>query len=681
MNGERFINRDISWLEFNGRVLEEAADHGNPLMERLKFLSIFSSNLDEFFMVRIAALSSRYSQTGNPAEGKVLRQLRKRIHGLVTEQYRYYRNVLLPEMAEAGFRLLPYSRLTAAQKREAAHIFEKEFLPVLSPIALDESRHSFPLLPNLGLELLIRLHHPLADGSMQEGFAVLEVPANLPRFMKIGSVFVPAEEVIAGNAALLFHGCGILECSTFRITRDMDFSLDDESIADILTEMQIALQKKKKRSVIRLEISAAMSAAGRAFLKKNLNIEQPDRVYSIRGPLNLADLSRFSGGRQYPHLSDVPFPPMPPYRIDPAVPVMENIRRAGALLLHHPYESFDPVIRLLEEAAEDPAVLAVKQTLYRVTENSAVVRALIRAARNGKQVTVLFEIKARFDEENNIRLAAELAEAGAHVVYGIPGLKVHSKALLIVRREKNGALHRYVHLSTGNYNEQTARQYTDLALLSDDPALTEDTACLFNVITGFSEPQKWNKLIVAPFDFRERILEKIDRETHSISIKVNAVIDTEIMEHLCMAAARGVTVRLAVRGICGLEPQENLSIVSIVDRFLEHSRIYIFDNGGYPEYYIGSADLMPRNLKRRIEILFPVEQPDLRRELDHIMTTIFSDRRKGRRVTGRNRYSATANTDEFEPTRSQTALYRYYRERQEKRQNSSKLRIQCRGRK
>ncbi len=673
MNGERFINRDISWLEFNSRVLEEAADRGNPLMERLKFLAFFSSNLDEFFMVRIAALTSRFHQTGNPAAGRLLARLKKRIGELVREQYAYYRTVILPELSEAGIRILPYRRLTAAQKREADHLFEQEILPVLTPIAID-STHPFPLLPNLGLELLIRLRHPAEGGKMQEGFAVLEVPAVLPRFITLekneSSVCcITAEELIAKNITHLFRGCEILECSPFRITRDMDLSIDDESIDDILSEMQIALQKKMKRMAIRLEISSGMSDAGHTFLQKNLHVSQ---VYTIRGPLNLKALFSLAASRSYPHLSDLPLPPLPPYRIDPDRSIMENIRRQGSLLLHHPYESFEPVIRLLEEAAEDPAVLAIKQTLYRVSDHSAIVNALIKAARNGKQVTVLFEIKARFDEENNIRRARELAEAGAHVVYGIAGLKVHAKALLIVRREEDGLLRRYVHLSTGNYNEQTALQYTDLGYFSADPLLTEDIACLFNIITGFSEPVSWHKLLVAPFDLHTKILEKIDREQVRITVKANAVIDTEIMEHLCRAAERGVEVNLAIRGICGLEAGEKINIVSVVDRFLEHSRIYIFDNQGNPEYYMGSADLMPRNMKRRIEILFPVEQPELREELDRILHIVFADKRKGRRVIGRNLYSRTGDgsTGCFEETRSQMALYRYYQDRLKTRKRS-----------
>ncbi len=672
MKEEKFINRDISWLEFNSRVLEEAEDPGNPLMERLKFLAIFSSNLDEFFMVRIAALLSRYHQTGNPAVNRLLSGLRKRIHVLVKEQYMYYRNVILPELAEASIRILPYHRLTTAQKREAAAIFEREFLPVLTPIAID-SAQTFPLIPNLSLELLVRLRHPAASGGMQEGFAVLEVPAVLPRFVALkkddsGAIFLLAEDLIAKNISALFRGCEILECSPFRITRDMDFSIDDESVDDILPEMQIALQKKMKRIIIRLETAAGMSAAARSFLQKNLPV-LPEQTYSIHGPLNLTSLSRLTASfRSMIRLYDPPLPPLPPFRINPALSIVENIRQQGAFMVHHPYESFDPVIRFLEESAEDPAVLAIKQTLYRVSGHSGIVNALIKAAKNGKQVTVLFEIKARFDEENNIRRARELAEAGAHVVYGIAGLKVHCKALLTVRREEDGQLRRYVHLSTGNYNETTAQQYTDLGYFSNDPLLTEDVACLFNVITGFFEPHLWNKLIVAPFNLREKILQMIDREDTRITIKANAVIDSEVMEHLCLAAERGVKIDLAIRGICGLYPvSENIRIVSVLDRFLEHSRIYIFANGGNPEYYLGSADLMPRNLKRRIEILFPVEHPELRQELDQIMAFIFSDKRKGRRVTGKNQYTSTGNGSalQYEETRSQPALYRYYLNRQQ----------------
>ena len=693
MNNKYFINRDISWLEFNRRVLDEATDCGNPLLERLKFLAIFSSNLDEFFMVRMAAIMRKEADQenlvgndGTYTPGELLESLDERIRELVEKQYRYYRDDILPELAENGIRIASYDELSGPQQTAAHLLFEREILPVLTPVGVDPS-HPFPLVPNLGLELLVRLNLNWKNrkiGKRRESFAIVEVPSVVPRFIPVESdqedgtlTFMPAEELIANNLASLFLGCEILECSAFRISRDMDFSIDEESIDDLLSEMQITLQRKTKRIVVRLEVAQSATAKTRTFLQKKLGATE-EQTYSIDGPLNLKNLWELAG-LQVPELTDDPMPPLPPLRIDPNLSMIENIRRRGSLMIHHPYESFDPVVRLLEEAAEDPDVLAIKQTLYRVSGNSPIVNALVKAARNGKQVSVLFEIKARFDEENNIRRARELAEAGAHVVYGIAGLKVHCKALLIVRREETG-IRRYVHLSTGNYNDKTARQYTDLGYFSDDPLLASDVAGLFNVITGFSDPPHWHKLIVAPFELKNRIIYLIDREAMlssrqnpgHITIKVNAVIDYEVIEHLYAAAERHVKIDLIVRGICGLNPYalpekvgKNIRVVGILDRFLEHSRIYIFRNNGSPEYFMGSSDLMPRNLKRRIELLFPVEQKELRAELDMIVQTALNDKRKGRVLNGANSYSCTSDgsTEKYEKTRSQYALYEYYKAR------------------
>lgn len=680
MENEKFINRDISWLEFNSRVLNEATDTGCPLMERLKFLAIFSSNLDEFFMVRMAALTQQ--DPGVSAELPGI--LEQRVRELVTRQYAHFRDQILPALEKEHIRIVAWSDLASAEQDAARRVFEREIFPVLTPIGIDPT-HPFPLVPNLGLELLVRLMKPSVEG-FQERFAVLEAPAVVPRFIPLESQansgnlrkFIPVEELIANNLEVLFNGCEILECSPFRVTRDMDFSIDEESIDDILSEMQIALQKKTKRIVIRLEIAASASAKARDFLLSRLGAT-PEQTYSINGPLNLKSLFELAALNTAPHLTDPPQPPLPPYRFDPNLSVIENIRRKGCAMIHLPYESFDPVVRLLEEAAEDPDVLAIKQTLYRVSSNSPVVSALKKAARNGKQVSVLFEIKARFDEENNIRRARELAEAGAHVVYGIAKLKVHCKALLIVRREPTG-IRRYVHLSSGNYNEKTAKQYTDIGYFTDDPMIASDVSALFNVITGFSDPPSWNKLIVAPFELKNRILYLIDREAKlsnaqnpgHIIIKANAVIDDEVIEHLYEAARHHVKIDLIVRGICGLNPfalersaAKNIRIVAILDRYLEHSRIYIFNNNGAPEYFVGSADLMPRNLKRRVELLFPVEQVELRQELDFIVNAALNDRRKGRTLCGGNAYTktCTGGAARFEDTRSQVLLYEYYKNR------------------
>ncbi len=696
MKNERIINRDVSWLEFNSRVLDEAADQDNPLLERLKFLAIFSSNLDEFFMVRMAAIRRQAAdaQTLPPQTvddpNRLLQRLEKRVRELVTWQYNYFNVTIRPALEKEKIKLLTWQSLKPADKTAARIMFEREILPVLTPVGIDPS-HPFPLVQNLRLMLLIRLLKP-SPGGFQERFAIVEVPSVVPRFIPLetsgsGLTYILAEELIANNLNALFNGCDILECSPFRITRDMDFSIDEDSIEDLLSEMQIALQKKMERIVIRLEITSRASEKSCCFLSEKLQAK-PEQIYKIDGPLNLKSLFELVSLHDFPQLLNPPMPPLEPLAFNRDEPILTAIHKAGAALIHLPYESFDPVIRLLEEAAEDPAVLAIKQTLYRVSGNSPIVRALKKAARNGKQVSVLFEIKARFDEENNIRLARELAESGAHVVYGIAGLKVHCKALLIVRREAT-EIRRYVHLSTGNYNDSTAKQYTDIGYFTDDPLIAADVSGLFNVITGFSDPPVWNKLIVAPFDLKKHILYLIDREARlstasnpgHIRIKANAVIDTDVIEHLYTAAEHFVKIDVVVRGICGLNPFAlspkaggNIRIVSIIDRFLEHSRIYIFGNNGNPEYYIGSADLMPRNLKSRIELIVPVEQKNLRQELDVIFQTAFQDKRKGRVVCGANRYTRTCDgpAEEFEETRSQYKLYQFYKSRQERARKNKK---------
>ena len=437
---EQYINRDISWLEFNARVLGEAADKGNPLLERLKFIAIFSSNLDEFYMVRVAGVSQQLGEPFKRVYGEsgyvpavLMKQLDTRIRQLVERQYRSLYKEILPELARNGIRLAAWTELPQEKRDALRKRFITNYLPILTPIGIDSS-HPFPQVPNLGLELLVRLKRENDD---REHFAVLEVPALIPRFIEVEvygrrATFITSEELIANNLDLLFNKCTILECSAFRITRDMDFSIDEESIADLLTEMQIALQKKAQRKVVRLEISSLMSRKSREWLSGMLKTPR-EYVFSISGMLNLKDLFRLAGLTNVPELADRPLPPLPSVNCPKGADIFRTIREKGGFLLHHPYESFNPVVRFLEEAAADPNVLAVKQTLYRVSGNSPVVKALIAAARNGKQVSVLVEIKARFDEENNINWARELANAGAHVVYGIAGLKVHCKALMVVR--------------------------------------------------------------------------------------------------------------------------------------------------------------------------------------------------------------------------------------------------------
>lgn len=690
---EKFINRDISWLEFNSRVLDEAADKGNPLLERLKFIAIFSNNLDEFFMVRIAAIAQQrgtqfqkiYKDYGYDPEELILR-LDRRVRVLVEKQYRHLNGEILPELEKEGIHLITWDRLTPSQKNTAMKIMSSELCPVLTPIGVDQS-HPFPLVPNLGLEMLIRLKK---EGDADERFALLEVPSVMPRFIQLensphGVFYISAEEIIANNLDMLFSGCKILERSMFRVTRDMDFSIDEDSISDLLSEMQIALQKKTKRAPVRVEVSAGMSRKSKAWLTDKLKAN-PDSFYSINGIISLKAMFTLSSLHGFPHLVNRELPPLPSIHCDEKKSMFAQMREKCPFIVHLPYESFNPVVKLLEEAADDPNVLAIKQTLYRVSGNSPVVKALIRAARNGKQVSVLFEIKARFDEENNINWSMELAEAGAHVVYGIAGLKVHCKALLVIRREDDGIM-RYVHLSTGNYNDRTAKQYTDVGYFSTDKALATDVSALFNVITGFSSPPVWNMLIVAPFNMREKLIFLIDRESRMstpenpgrIIMKINALIDYEIIEHLYAAAEKNVKIDLIVRGICSMNPYwlkpefaSNIRVISILDRYLEHSRIYYFYNNGSPEYYMGSSDVMPRNIRRRIELLFPVSSQAIRSELDFILETAMNDARKGRHLNGPNQYSRTLEMGRYEKTRSQNVLYEYYAERYAKFKESSK---------
>ncbi len=674
----RYINRELSWLEFNARVLDEAADKGTPLLEKLKFLAIFSSNLDEFVMVRLAGIRQQVS--GKSVAGydpkALLTQLRTRIRTLVKRQYNYFSKNAKPALTKHGIELVSYQDLNRNQQLRMRKYFDREIYPVLTPIGVDPS-HPFPRLRNLGLQILVRL---MKKDDTHEAFAIIEVPDIIPRFIRVDNragrnLFITAEDLISANLETLITGCTIRESGCFRITRDMDFFFDEDSVADLLSELQIELQKTAKRKVIRMEIASKMTIKSRRWLQKNLDVE-PENIYTFPEILDLKGLFNLIGQLDFPELQDQPLPQLPSVRIDPDTRIHESIRQQGSLLLHHPYESFSPVVRLLNEAADDPKVLAIKQTLYRVSGNSPIVKALARAARNGKQVSVLIELKARFDEENNIVWAQQLAEAGVNVIYGIAKLKVHCKALLIIRKEGVG-IRRYVHLATGNYNDKTAKLYTDLGMMSDDPLLTADISALFNVITGFSQPPEWNKVMVAPFNLRERITYLIKREAKlstpqnpgHIIIKINSLIDDEIIDCLYAAAKKNVKIELIVRGICGINPDyigkdgKNIRVVSVIDRFLEHSRIYYFSNNGSEEYFIGSADCMPRNLSRRIELLFPVDKPELQRELDDILKFGLQDRRKGRRMIGPNKYSRTVNSLRYERSRSQTALYNYYQKR------------------
>ena len=690
---EKYIDRDLSWLEFNRRVLDEAEDPATPLLEKLKFTAIFSSNLDEFIMVRLAGLAGKLPETApgqekdlagkKSAAVRLFRKISSVILQQTTRQSRILNEKLLPELACHAIRISNWENLTPSQKTAATAIMTRRIYPVLTPIGVDQS-HPFPLVPNLGLEMLIRLERK-EKNVFREKFAVLEVPQVIPRFIQVensaaGIVFIAAEELIEHHLEMLFDSCDIKECSMFRVTRDMDLAFDEEGMGgDLLSEIQTVLRKTTKRNVIRLELSSGISGKSSKFLLEHLKLSDDSRclIRKVEGMLNLKGLFELASLKGHPELLDPEQPPLRSPFFPAGCDCFEAVRNSSPILLHLPYESFDPVVEILEQAANDPNVLAIKQTLYRVGNDSPVVKALIAAARNGKQVSVLLELKARFDEENNIQWANFLADAGAHVVYGIAGLKVHCKALMIVRREEDG-IRRYMYLSSGNYNCKTARTYTDIGYFSCDPLLARDVSALFNVITGFSAPPRWNKLLVAPFNLKERLLFMIDREAAystkenpgKIVIKANSVIDDEIIDHLYDAAEKHVKIFLIIRGICGIDPAYlpreyagNIHITSILDRYLEHGRIFFFRNNGAPEYFAGSSDLMPRNLHRRIELLFPVDDPRLRSELDRILETQLGDRRKGRIMAGANKYTKTVAAQKYENTRSQVVLYEYYKKR------------------
>lgn len=688
----KYINREISWLEFNSRVLDEAADEGNQLLERLKFLAIFSSNLDEFFMVRIADMMQQTeTNPGDPEPVLLLNELRAKVRSLVATQYKCLNDDIIPALAQNGIVFKNFETLDTDRKALMRKYFLEQIHPVLTPIGIDQS-HPFPLIKNTGLEMLVKL---TKEGETEERFAIIEIPSILSRFITVEKqpgrqLYLPVGNLISHNLDILLSGCVVKEVSYFRITRDMDFILDEDRVNDMLYEMQQELRKTTKRRVIRLEISDKMSEASRKWLQEKLSVPD-DNVYIIPGFIDLRSLFEIAGNKNFPDLKDKELQPLASIHINEKESMFDAISRNGSFIVHHPYESFAPVVRMIEEAANDPNVLAIKQTLYRVGGGeSPIVRALIKAALNRKQVTVLFELKARFDEENNIVWARELAEAGAHVVYGIAGLKVHCKVLLIVRKEANG-INRYIHLSSGNYNDKTAKVYTDIGYFSNDKILANDVSALFNVITGFSRPPAWDRLFVAPFNLRDRLEFLINREATlstkenpgHIIIKANAVIDPQMIDCLYEAARKHVKIDMLVRGACSVNPyslkkgSENFRIVSVLDRFLEHSRIYYFKNNGASEYYVGSADLMPRNLDRRIEALFPIDKPEIRKELDMIISAGFNDKRKGRKMIAPNSYSSTINAQKHEKTRSQQTLYNFYKERCKTvaEQNKSELEI------
>lgn len=645
-----YVNRELSWLEFNYRVLSEARDKTIPLFDRLKFLSITASNLDEFYMVRVASLKdmvhAKYTKKDiaglTPQEQ--LDRISVKTHELVDMQYSTYNRSLVPALKQNGLRIITaHEDMTKEEADYTDQYFKEKVYPVLTPMAVDSSR-PFPLVRNKTLNIAALLRKKNGEGEELE-FAMVQVPSVLPRIVELPRKMdedgreqrsvILLEEMIERNMPSLFLNYDIVASHPFRIMRNADLTIDEEEAVDLLEEIQKQLKKRQWGEAIRLEIEDKVDKRLLKLLRRELEISSQD-IFEINGPLDLTFLMKMYGLEGFDLLKTPRYTPQPVPALMNEDDIFTNIRK-GDILLHHPYQSFDPVVDFVRRAARDPEVLAIKQTLYRVSGNSPIIAALAEAADNGKQVSVLVELKARFDEENNINWAKKLEKSGCHVIYGLVGLKTHSKITLVVRMEEDG-IRRYVHLGTGNYNDSTAKLYTDCGILTCDPQIGEDATAVFNMLSGYSEPLAWNKLSAAPLWLRSRFLRMIRRETEHaragrpghIMAKMNSLCDKEIITALYEASAAGVKTELVIRGICCLKAgvkglSEHISVRSIVGNFLEHSRIFYFFNDGSPEVYMGSADWMPRNLDRRVEILFPVEDENLKAQVIHILEVELED--------------------------------------------------------
>ena len=649
---EYFENRELSWIKFDRRVLNEARDKSIPLLERLKFVSITSSNLDEFFMVRVASLKDmlragvKNVDIAGMNAARQLECINEDVKELVSLQYSTYNRSLLPLLNQENIYIIDaYEKLTEQQAEFVDRYFENEVYPVLTPMAVDSGR-PFPLISNKSLNIAAILESKggglLGDKDGEIEFATVQVPSGMARLVPVPSrdplekTFILLEQVIEKNIDKLFSNYKVVCAHPYRIMRDADFSIDEDEAPDLLKEIQKQLKKRKWGEVIRLEVEEGIDKKLLAFLKEELHVENKRDIFYINGPIDFTFLMKMYGQEGCDHLRYAPHEPQLVPEIMPGENIFEAIQK-GDILLHHPYQTFGPVIELIRQAAGDPRVLAIKMTLYRVSGHSPIIASLAQAAENGKQVTVLVELKARFDEENNIVWAKKLEQAGCHVIYGIVGLKTHSKIALVVRREEEG-IRRYVHLGTGNYNDSTAKLYTDCGMLTCSEAVGEDATAVFNMLSGYSEPLSWNSLSMAPLWLRKKFLKLIRREIRNakegrqsyIRAKMNSLCDQEIIESLYEASAAGVRIDLLVRGICCLKVDlkgisENIHVRSIVGNYLEHSRIFDFCNDGHPEVYMGSADWMPRNLDRRVEIVFPVLDEKLKEKVLHILDVEFED--------------------------------------------------------
>jgi polyphosphate kinase len=656
---EHFINRELSWLEFNARVLEEAEDESNPLFERVKFLSIFSSNLDEFFMIRVAGLREQAfgdlaPQDYSPDGLRPISQLQRiaiRTQEIVAAQYRCWNESVRPALAEQGFRLLKHEELNDEQRSVVDRFFAERAFPILTPMAVDPA-HPSPRYHNRSLYLAALLDRRTGLGPAHL-FAVVQLPQVLPRLVPVGQgddlQFILLEDAISARLPELFGGFDVLSSTTFRITRDSDVELLEQESDDMLRLIEKRLRERQRGQAVRLEVASDVSESLIRMIVEPEEIKEGDgtadsysELYRIPGPLDLTAMTELARIPGREHLRDVPFTPRPPRGRRGNEDLFASIRRQD-ILVHHPFDSFEPVVEFVNRAAVDPNVLAIKQTLYRTSGDSPVTRALIGAAENGKHVTALVELKARFDEANNVSWARQLERAGVHVVFGFLDLKTHCKLSLVVRQEGN-VVRRYVHLGTGNYNPTTAVLYTDLGLFTADEDVAADASALFNLLTGYSQGHHWRKLVVAPGDLHRRTIELIDEQTRRaragrpsrIFAKLNALVDYRVIEAMYRASQAGVPIDLVVRGICGLRPgmpgiSENIRVRSVVDRFLEHSRIYVFSPDEEAQIYLASADWMPRNFYRRVEVMFPIEAPKAReRILEEIIPAYLRDNVKAR---------------------------------------------------
>ena len=676
-NKEYYYNRELSWLEFNTRVLEEALDKSHPLLERFNFLAITASNMDEFFMVRVAGLvtqefsgSTKTDPAGMTASDQI-KAISDKVHNIVQRQYNCLHRTLMPLLEENNIEFLTFGSLSKEQKDYVKTYFNTTLYPILTPMAIDNSR-PFPLLSNKSLNLIVEL----SGENKEEKFAVVQVPSVVPRIVKLPSEkgkcqLIFLEEIVRAYINKLFNANDVLSAYCFRVTRDADLEIDEEDSHDLLVEIEDSIKQRKWGAPVRLEVDKDICQDSFDFLTEQLEIKDHE-VYMIPDVIDLTVWFSLAGIVNRPDLCNIPMPPVPVKEFEERD--MFNVIKEKDVLMHHPYQSFDPVVNFVKFAAKDSNVLAIKQTLYRVSSNSPIIKALIEAAENGKQVTVLVELKARFDEENNINWAKKLEKAGCHVIYGLVGLKTHCKLCLVVRREEEGIV-RYCHLGTGNYNDKTAKLYTDMGLFTCKETIGSDVSAIFNCLSGYSKYPNWNKISAAPTDLREMFVKNIEREEKNalegkpakIIAKMNSLVDTGIIKALYRASMAGVKIELIVRGICCLKTgiptvSDNITVRSIVGRFLEHSRIYYFENNGTPKIYLASADWMNRNLDRRVEVAFPVENENLKKKVMDIIDITLKDNIKAKIQQPDGSYKPVDKRGAKELLSSQMEFYRLAKE-------------------